>query len=346
MAERVVAEPGRRVAPDGVRAGTSAPGPLAADPAAKAGLVRYKRTVLATCCVPWAGPFELDEVMFRRSVRGLLRRGMRDLYVFGTAGEGHAVDDRLFRRIVDAFLEEMGAAGATPMVGVITCSVATMRERVRYCLEQGCTNFQFALGSWGAVGRHELRSLFCELCGEFPEASFLHYNTARSGRIVLPDEYRGLAEELPNLVGTKYGAGDPEIVTGLLTEVPQLRHFFTELGFYYGSAVGPCGLLSSISSTNPRRAWAYLRHAESGDWEALSRDYADLAEMMVALRRAVGDGPLTDGAYDKVLAKVLEPEFPLALLPPHMSGADDAWGRYRRFLEMRFPHWLPELDGA
>jgi dihydrodipicolinate synthase/N-acetylneuraminate lyase len=310
--------------------------------ATEAGHVRYKRTVLATCCIPWSAPFEFDEVMFRRSVRGLLTLGMKDLYVFGTAGEGHAVSDPLFTRIVDAFLEEMTVDGATPMVGVISSSLATMRNRVGYCLGRGCMNFQFAMSGWSGAGPTELRSVFQELCHEFPEASFLHYNTARSGRIVLPGEYRELAEEFPNFVGTKYGAGDPEVVTGLLMEVPQLRHFFTELGFYYGSAVGPCGLLASISSTNPRGAWSYLRDAENGDRQALAKDFAELAQMMAALRKAVGKRPFVDGAYDKVLAKVLEPDFPLTLLPPQVCGAADAWERYRDFLETRLPNWLPE----
>jgi dihydrodipicolinate synthase/N-acetylneuraminate lyase len=125
--------------------------------------VRYKRTVLATCCVPWRAPVEFDEGMFRRSVRGLLTRGIKDLYVFGTAGEGHAVSDALFTRIVDAFLDEMAVEGATPMVGVISSSVATMRDRVRYCLGRGCTKFQFAVSSWSGGGARALRSVFEEL---------------------------------------------------------------------------------------------------------------------------------------------------------------------------------------
>jgi dihydrodipicolinate synthase/N-acetylneuraminate lyase len=321
------------------------PGNPSGDRVNREDVVRYKRTVLATCCVPWSAPFEFDEVIFRRSVRGLLSRGMKDLYIFGTAGEGHAVNDALFATIVDAFLDEMALEGATPMVGVISSSVATMQDRVRYCLERGCVNFQFAISGWGGGGAKELRSVFHQLCGKFPTASFLHYNTARSGRIVFAREYRELANEFPNFVGIKYGAGDPEVLTGLLMEVPQLRHFFTELGFYYGSAVGPCGLLASIASTNPRNAWAYLREAENGDRQALAMHFAELAQMMAALRRAVGEGPFVDGAYDKVLAKVLEPDFPLALLPPQVCGAADAWEKYRDFLETRFPNWVPDPIG-
>ena len=303
---------------------------------------RYRRTVLGTCCIPWKAPFELDEVMFRRSVRGLLMRGMRDLYVFGTAGEGHAVSDELFGRVVEAFLEEMATEGATPMVGVISASLATMRDRIQFCMERGCKNFQFAISDWGGNGPSEFRVVVKELCSAFPEAGFLHYNTGRSGRVVAPQEYGELAEEYPNLVGTKYGAGDPEVVSGLLLYAPQLLHFFTELGFYYGSALGSCGLLASISSTNPRRAWEYLRHAEDGERETFTQEFRELSTMMAALRRSVGRRGLVDGAYDKILAKVLEPEFPVVLLPPQLGGAEDAWKNYVDFLQARFPHWLPD----
>ena len=178
------------------------PGNPSGDRVNREDVVRYKRTVLATCCVPWSAPFEFDEVIFRRSVRGLLSRGMKDLYIFGTAGEGHAVNDALFATIVDAFLDEMALEGATPMVGVISSSVATMQDRVRYCLERGCVNFQFAISGWGGGGAKELRSVFHQLCGKFPTASFLHYNTARSGRIVFRGSIGSSRTSSPTLLAS------------------------------------------------------------------------------------------------------------------------------------------------
>ena len=61
---------------------------------------RYPRTVLATCCLPWREDGKLDEPLFRRTVRKLVAAGLIDLYVFGTAGEGHAVGEADFRRVV------------------------------------------------------------------------------------------------------------------------------------------------------------------------------------------------------------------------------------------------------
>jgi hypothetical protein len=180
-----------------------------------------------------------------------------------------------------------------------------------------------------------------EVCGSFPEFQFLHYNLMRTGRLVRPVEYAELAEAHPNLVATKYGAGDPETVAGLLRDAPQLRHFFTELGFYVGAPLGECSLLASIGASNPKRAWAYFRAGVDGDQAALASYYRELAGMMGAIRRAAGGLGLTDGAYDKIISKVAEPEFPMRLLPPYQCGTDEGYRQYRQALSECFVHWLP-----
>ena len=62
---------------------------------------RYRPCILATCCVPWREDFTFAEDIFRRSVRHLRAQGLRDLYIFGTAGEGYAVTEKQFARIME-----------------------------------------------------------------------------------------------------------------------------------------------------------------------------------------------------------------------------------------------------
>lgn len=309
--------------------------------------IRYKRTVLATCCIPWkhAENETIDEDLFNSSIQYLVEHGISDLYIFGTAGEGHNVSDRAFRHITDLFIAEMHRLGATPMVGVIGTSLSTLLERIEYAASRGCGVFQFAYAGWGSLNDRELFDLFRTVCGRFPALQFIHYNIARSGRVVMPEEYSRLAEENPNLVGTKYGAGNPEIVAGLVTRASSLRHFLTELGFYYGSVLGECSLLASISSTSPPTAREYFQAAVDGDLPKLSLLYSELARMMVALRVAVGPGPHIDAAYDKVLSKVNDSRFPLDLLPPYEGAAQVAYRAYREELAANFPRWLNQTKG-
>ena len=302
---------------------------------------RYPRTVLGTCCLPWRAG-KLDDALFQRSIRRLIEAGLRDLYIFGTAGEGHTVTDAQFRHVTRIFVETMAdAGGAPPMVGVINLSLPTVLERIAYGVSLGVKTFQFCLPAWGAINDREVRRVFAEVCDSFPDRQFLHYNLGRTGRLVRPEEYAVLAERHPNLVAVKYGLGDPETVAGLLRHAPQLRHFFTEPGFYLGAPLGECGLLASISASNPARAWTYFRAGVQGDFITFTTLYRELVGIMGAVRRAAGGMGLNDGAYDKLIAKVAEPDFPLDLLPPYQSSNDDGYRAYMRDLSEHYPGWLP-----
>jgi dihydrodipicolinate synthase/N-acetylneuraminate lyase len=305
---------------------------------------RYPRTILGTCCLPWHDDRTLDVALFRRSIRNLVGAGLKDLYIFGTAGEGHTVTEAQFREVTTLFVETMAdAGGAPPMVGVINLSLPTVLDRIAFGASLGVTTFQFCLPAWGAINDREVRRVFAEVCGGFPDRRFLHYNLSRTGRLIRADEYAELAEQHPNLVATKYGLGDPETIAALLREAPQLRHFFTEPGFYIGAPLGECALLASIAASNPRRAWEYFKAGANGDAARFAELYRELAGVMGAVRRAAGGVGLNDGAYDKLVAKVSEPNFPLALLPPYQSSTEEGYRRYLAELSARYPSWLPSF---
>jgi dihydrodipicolinate synthase/N-acetylneuraminate lyase len=300
----------------------------------------FRPSVLGTCCVPWTADGRLDESLFRDTLEQLHVRGMRDIYIFGTAGEGHAVSDGQFRQITAAFVDQMRELGSAPMVGIINLSLPTVQERISFARDLGVDRFQISLPNWGPARDAEVDHFFDEICGTFDDVHFMHYNLIRSGRIVQPAEYAQIAARHPNLVATKYGAGEPEMVAGLMAKAPMLTHFFTELGFHAGAPLGPCGLLSSVSSTNPRRAWEYFQAGQDQDWGTLTRLYVELAGLMTAVRDAIGSGRV-DGAYDKVLAKISDPRMPLQLLPPQEGSDVGAYEEYRKALEHSFPQWLP-----
>ncbi len=303
---------------------------------------RYPRTVLGTVCVPWKVDGTLDEACFRRTITNLVKSGMPDLYIFGTAGEGYAVSESDFRRIAIVFAEAMREAGGSPpMVGVVSLSLATMIERIGYCRERGIDTFQFSLPNWQATSDAEMSRVFAEICGSFPDCSFLHYNLMRSGRLVRPQHYAELAAAHPNLVATKYGGGDPFMISGLMRHAGMLRHFFTEQGYYLGAPLGDCALLTSISSSNPRRAHAYLQAGATGDSAQFATLYRELCGVLHALLDSTGTN-FIDGAYDKAIHRLSIPDFPLALLPPYETSSVVAFEKYRDRMIRDFPEWMPE----
>ena len=291
-------------------------------------------------CVPWDEIGAFAETTFRESVRALVRGGLRDLYLFGTAGEGYAVTDSQFQRITQVFVEEMRALDAPPMVGIISLSLPTVIERIERAASLGVERFQISLPSWGVLTDAELRIFFRETCGRFPQLQFLHYNLPRSGRMLSGKDYAALAAEHANLVATKYGGPDVRLIAALLTEAPQLRHFFTEYGFAAGSAWGEPGFLISFSSSGLRRAAEYFRAGVERDLVTLNAMLVELNEIRQHLGAAIGPGPHMDGAYDKLFSRIHVPDFPLRLLPPYVGASDEAFERYVGILRTQFPAWL------
>ena len=304
-------------------------------------MIRFPRTILGTVCIPWLEDFSFDEAMFRKEIRFLVESGLNHLYIFGTAGEGYAVDDAWFERVTQVFVDEMKSCKAMPMVGVISLSLSTVIERIERAASLGVRYFQISLPSWGALSEQEVLIFFREICGRFPDLQFLHYNLQRAGRLITPAEYAVLVAEHENLVATKSSTRDTVVIHSLLEKTPQLRHFFTEPGFAYSSLLGESGLLISVASSNPARAHEYFKAGVTGDTKTLMALQKELIAMTNELMNAVGTGAHMDGAYDKIFCKLHQPDFPLRLLPPYTSSSDEAFAQYANALRSKFPQWLP-----
>src|SRR6478672_5959168 len=107
--------------------------------------VRYPSCIMATAVTPWTEDWRLEERLFRRQVAKLLDLGYRHLYIFGTAGEAHAVDDEQFLGITRVFIDTLAGSGVEPMVGVISLSTTTMIGRIAAARDLGVRRFQIAL---------------------------------------------------------------------------------------------------------------------------------------------------------------------------------------------------------
>jgi dihydrodipicolinate synthase/N-acetylneuraminate lyase len=304
---------------------------------------RFPRAILPTVCIPWTPALRVDVPRFQAMVRGRLASGIRHLYVFGTAGEGYAVTEAHFDTIVRAFVEACADTdGAQPMVGLIAQSAATQAERAERASALGVRDLQFTLPAWGTLTDDEVRAFLRFLLPRFPQTRFLHYNLLRAGRLVPAPLYAELAEEHRNLVATKQGTGDVLRVHALLTGAPMLRHFLTEVGYPFGCSVGRPGLLQSLSSTNERQAWRFFSAGVAGDLRTLAAMQADYLAVEDALVEHAGPGPHMDGAFEKMLQKLVDPGMPLRLLPPYTGVTDEAWTRWAAWMRARMPHLLPD----
>ena len=147
-------------------------------------MARYPQGILVACPSPWDDRDELVEEILREEVRLVLSAGFEHCYVFGTGGEGYAVDTRRFRQVVDVFHEEVDGKPVSAMVGVIGLSTVQIVERLEYAHDVGFRMFQISLPSWGPLDDDEVLRFFSDVCGTFPDSRFLHYNLPRTKRVV------------------------------------------------------------------------------------------------------------------------------------------------------------------
>jgi dihydrodipicolinate synthase/N-acetylneuraminate lyase len=301
--------------------------------------LRYHQAILVSCEIPWDEQEKLIEPVFRQEIRHTLAH-FNNLYVFGTAGEGYAVDTPTFQRIVEIFYEETRGEKIFPQVGVIGLSTATVCERIAFAYKLGFRTFQISLPCWGALNDNEMLRFFVDVCGTFPDAGFLHYNLARTKRVLTPEDYRRIADAVPNLVATKNTGTNYLTTAELLRRTPEIQHFLGESTFPAGCLHGACSLLSSFGPMLPIPAKKLFEYGQKRDIANLfqfQKDYLEMVESVIApLRRT----PLMDGAYDKVLVRLGGVDMPLRLLSPYDSFSEDVFEECRAILHSRFSHWL------
>jgi dihydrodipicolinate synthase/N-acetylneuraminate lyase len=310
-------------------------------------VARYPQAILVSCPIPWDDRDEIIEELFREEVRRVLAAGFRHVYVFGTGGEGYAVDTRRFRQVVDLFHEETRDEGVSSMVGVIGLSTPVVLERLEYAWSVGFRGFQISLPSWGPVLDDEVLRFFSDVCGRFPDARFLHYNLPRTKRVLNGSDYARIIPRVPNLVATKTTGGGMPAAEDLMRHAAELQHFMGEGNFPHGAMFGECSLLASYGELSPARTWALFEAGRDQNVAELFRLQHAFQELGTDLWAQVAAGPHMDGAYDKMLVKLgMLPEFPLRLLSPYRSFTDDDYLACRRLLEERYPDWLSTQELA
>lgn len=295
---------------------------------------RFRRSTLVSCMVPWSDGSFL-ETSFRNEIRRAIGWGFRHLYVFGTAGEGYAVTVAQFARVAEVFREETSDAPTTGMVGVIAPSTPLVLERLRLAHDIGFREFQISLPSWGELRAPEIDRFFDDVCGAFPDSSFLHYNLPRARRVLGAGDYQRLIERVPNLVATKTTSGGISVATDLVRHAGELEHYLGEGNFAHGAMNGGCSLLAGYAWLDADRTKRYFA-------AGLAQDAGVLAEMQMYYYRLGVDlfgwdaGPRIDGAYDKVVVRLggFE-EMPLELLSPYLGFTESEFRRIRDIYEAR-----------
>ncbi|MBN2851665.1 MAG: dihydrodipicolinate synthase family protein [Clostridia bacterium] len=289
---------------------------------------RYDDTILATACIPWDENFHFDKVNFRLEVEHMIAHGINHIYLFGTAGEGYAVNNAQFEEIVSFFAGLMNKEGMYPMVGLIDMSTDRMEEKLKIAYKYGIRDFQFSLPAWHQLNDREILIFMDSLLLKHQDCRFLLYNLGRTKRILEVDELISLAKRYENFVAVKQTRLTEKDIIAFQEETP-LQLFLTEQNFITLSKTVDCSFLISVGNLDLEMAKDFFRSVKEKDNDKIQYYQEKYASLITDLKNIM-NGLYIDGAYDKLFVKYTLPAFPIRLLPPYEYADQTQFDAFRQ----------------
>src|SRR5262245_26361424 len=299
------------------------------------------RGIFAAVPIPWDEHGRFQETVFRRDIATLCASGVHGIYTTGTTGEFYALDFEEFRGLVDAFLAEAKLYKTTTQVG---CTALNTRDAVRmasYAVDKGVDGVQVALPFWMPLNDREIVDFFREVsraCGDTP---LVHYNTNRSKRFLGVQEYVMILQEVPTIIGTKFGSSDFGALSDLLLHLPQLAHFVGEHMMLPGVMLGARGCYSSLALLNPWLTNRFFDICEKKHWESAIEMQRKVSRFFIEALFPLFEQGYNDAAIDKAMAAATgflqcspRVRAPYASLPPEFVA------QIKNYLELNMPEFL------
>ncbi len=289
--------------------------------------MREMHGYLAGVPLPWDDHGVLLQGQFRNVIEALLDDGCDGLYLFGTSGEGYAVSDEEFGRIVEIFVNATTDAGIFRQVGCFGLSSSQVVRRCAVASELGADSVQITLPFWKELNDFELRMYFEDVCGELENIPFLFYNNPRNKRRLNGKELEALSSATPNLRAVKTGSGAWLEFYELVVESPSLQHFVTEPAFPFCHGVASVGLIPSSNYANPGKCRAYYKAVTEGDHKLAQLLHAEIVAFFHATAVPLLRKGYVDGAVDKAYARIRGMEMSLEMKSPYaaLSDEDFSW---------------------
>ncbi|MDB5057499.1 MAG: dihydrodipicolinate synthetase [Chloroflexi bacterium] len=297
--------------------------------------------VWAAVATPFDEDDRLDTDAFRENVRRLAAAGVHGIYTTDSDGEFYAIELDEFKQLIDVFAETTQALGVPAQVGVTWCNTQGMVDRLRYAAKRGILGAHVGHPFFMPMTPESYQAFWQDMCQAVPEwFALIHYNTPRVHNYQFGPDYARLAQDVPNLIGTKHVGSDVTEFFTLRACAPQLSHFTGEHAMTPYMLFGARGVYSWFVNFNPSFMMAWYADLEQGRWEQARQRQERMHAFIQACAALRGSGNLHG-----IVGKALSSASPF-LLPnnrtrrPYLSIPDATVIQFRKRIEEQFPDML------
>jgi 4-hydroxy-tetrahydrodipicolinate synthase len=266
---------------------------------------------------PWTDQEELDVEAFRRT---LVRcaDGISGIYVGGTTGEFHSMDDSQFANVVKTFAETMEEiTNVGVQVGCGASSLHQVCHRIRVATDHGFSTIQLPLPGWMTLTDDEVLSFYSDVTDQFPNVQIIVYDNPSSGRNIGPDLWPRLLASVPSVRGAKMGKLDKS--TYEIIRAARSDFFFlgVESNFLKVWPLGVRSMAAWITYSMPSLIIPLWHSLEKNDVEAI-RKASEKVEKLAIIKDSVRSFGYRGGIIDRLMGLAtgfLEPAFHRVLKP-------------------------------
>jgi len=286
---------------------------------------------------PWSSAGTADQGLVVDLMHRYAEAGLDGAYTTGTDGEMHVLEFHELQNLVEAFAKGARKTGLPVQVGCAWLHTDGVIERGRMASGFGIDRIQVAMPAWIPLNDDEVVRFYGAIQQALPETELIHYNIARSGRMLTGADYKRILHVAPNLVGSKHTGGDVGALIEIVEATPGLAHFVVDNQIVTGALFGSPGFYSFIANLSPGFALKMMRACSAGEWEAA-------AAMAVTCNRffrtwlAMCSDINSSSALAKIATRAgIFPEMPLSIKAPYTSGTDRHVDELRALVQSEFP---------
>lgn len=232
----------------------------------------------------------------------LIDAGVDGVYTGGSAAEFWTQSEAEVDRLTELVAARCESARVPFQIGCAHPSPQIALDRLRRARELAPAAIQVILPDWFTVTDREAIAFLRRLADEATPVPLVLYNPPHSKRVLTPDEYKRLCDELPEIIGLKVGDGDDAWYEAMRPVMERVSVFVPGHHLASGHRRGAAGAYSNIACLNPRAAvawWHAIRDGLPAGMSVETRLNAFLSEFIQPLQHEY-----CNAALDKLLATI------------------------------------------
>ncbi|MBI1390294.1 MAG: dihydrodipicolinate synthase family protein [bacterium] len=258
----------------------------------------------APVLIPWLNDNRIDYSRLRDQIAILLESGVDGIYTNGTSSEFYNQTEDEFDEISLIIADYCNRAGKAFQLGVSHPSPWASLQRLRRIAPLQPGAVQIVLPDWFPLNDDETLDFFQRMAEAAHPVGLVLYNPSFAKRVLQPEDWRSIHEQVPSFIGVKVGGGGDDWYRRVRECARGLSVFVPGHHLASGMRRGAHGAYSNVACLNPSAAQRWTDGMRTDMESALELESRIQAFMRMYIEPWIVDRGYSHQAADRLLAMI------------------------------------------